>query len=209
MTVYTGSKAGFTLLEVILSIAIMLIMTTMMMNGFAATMTYSYHTSIYSNTAGSNYSTAIKAIADNSKLGKGAYASLGKGTTADANLKTMVASQAITGVGTIKLSVQEFRAAGGAGSASGYSVAGINTNLENWGDVDGSYANNRTSFYYLPAQMGDPYTNGTNNHGRFRVFYKNSGANQGYYWIDTKIVDDNGGVVPASAWTSATPCKFT
>ena len=41
------SKIGFTLLEVILSVAIMLILTTMMMNGFAATMSYSYHTSVF------------------------------------------------------------------------------------------------------------------------------------------------------------------
>ena len=53
---------GFTLLETLLSVAIMVIMSTMLLNGFAATMGYSYHTSVYTKSAASNYSASMTTL---------------------------------------------------------------------------------------------------------------------------------------------------
>ena len=208
-----NSKAGFTLLEVVLSIAIMLVMTTMMMNGFAATMTYSFHTSVYASTAASNYSKAIGVIAKNSQKGVNAYATMGKGTPGcvDTDLRYLQSTTALADVGTLKLNVQVFREDGGADMVSGasvgdFSVGRINANQESWGgasDADGSFADNRTSFYYLPAQMGDEYDAAVaNNHGKFRVFYKPTGSDKGYYWVDTTLLTP-GQPIPASAWVSS------
>lgn len=55
---------GFTLLETILSVAIMVIISTMLLNGFAATMGYSYHTSVYAQSAASNYSSSMNTLSD-------------------------------------------------------------------------------------------------------------------------------------------------
>jgi len=53
---------GFTLLETILSVAIMVIISTMLLNGFAATMGYSYHTSVYTKSAAANYSASMNTL---------------------------------------------------------------------------------------------------------------------------------------------------
>ena len=56
-------QKGFTLLETLLSVAIMVIISTMLLNGFAATMGYSYHTSVYTKSAASNYSSCMGTLA--------------------------------------------------------------------------------------------------------------------------------------------------
>ena len=57
-----NKSQGFTLLETLLSVAIMVIISTMLLNGFAATMGYSYHTSVYNKSAASNYSDSINTL---------------------------------------------------------------------------------------------------------------------------------------------------
>ena len=144
-----ASKVGFTLLEVVLSIAIMLILTTMMMNGFAATMSYSYHTSVFATTAASNYATAIGKVANNSSQGKAAYQTLGLG---------------YSGVGASDVATINFKPQG----------------KENYGEAaDGTYANNRTAFYYYPKYN----RNGTDETTRGHIEIWKFGTE--YWWYDT------------------------
>lgn len=55
----SNSKKGFTLLEVMLAVAILTITSAMIMNGFLATMKYSTNTSIYSRCGSYDYATTI------------------------------------------------------------------------------------------------------------------------------------------------------
>ncbi|SCW36190.1 prepilin-type N-terminal cleavage/methylation domain-containing protein [Ruminococcaceae bacterium YRB3002] len=190
------SKAGFTLLEVVLSVAIMLILTTMMMNGFAATVSYSYHTSVFATTAGTNYKTAISQVGKNSQQGKSAYTTMGKGYTgvSDDDCKTIKIPQALAGYKAQDLNVQLYRENGGAAAAQSY---GFKAEVESYGDTaDGTYANNRTSFYYYPKLI--TVNNDETTRGKVIVYYMPAGDDyggphtEGYYWVDTvhnKIIE--------------------
>jgi Tfp pilus assembly protein PilV len=46
---------GFTLVETLLATFILVVISTMLVNGFIATMGYSYQTSIYSKSGSNNY----------------------------------------------------------------------------------------------------------------------------------------------------------
>lgn len=190
-------KRGFTLLEVVLAIAIMLILTTMMMNGFAATMSYSYHTSIYSRTAASNYATAVSNLGVYSKLDKAAYEVMGAGYgsfgTNDMGSVRMYKKNPVSGALAQEedFNIQLFR------EYKGFTTdAGFSSQKENYttGDDDGSYSNNRTSFYYLPKYLRNGSDEKTR--GKVVVYYipKDStfahwGSSKkfaaGYYWYDT------------------------
>ena len=200
MKVHSGSKTGFTLLEVVLSIAIMLWLTTMMMNGFAATMAYSYHTSTYAKSAASNYASAVTKIADYSNMDIDVvYTGLGNlvNGTSDANEGTLYfasatgAQQAVSGVGSITLDCQRFKYNDGDSSVRNASNFGAyrSENVENH-DTDGSFSNNRASYYYLPSHMGGPASTDTS-HGMYRVYY--NPTNKCYYWYTEDEVTDNGG----------------
>lgn len=57
-----GNKKGFTLLEVMLSVAILVIVSSMLMVGFLTSMTYAYNTSLYAKIGSSNYSNAMNTL---------------------------------------------------------------------------------------------------------------------------------------------------
>ena len=59
----TTNKKGFTLLEVMLAVAIMAVSSTMIMVGFLTTMTYSRNSALYSKVGASNYEGCITALA--------------------------------------------------------------------------------------------------------------------------------------------------
>ena len=59
------NKKGFTLLEVLLAVAILLIASTMVMQGFMSTLSYSGNTAIYAKYGGKNGKTVNAKIADN------------------------------------------------------------------------------------------------------------------------------------------------
>jgi len=183
------SKAGFTLLEVVLAVAIMVILTTMMMNGFAATVSYSYHTSVFASTAATNYRNAITKIGANSISGKGAYVTMGKGAAgvSDDDCKTLHMPQAIAGTSAIDLPIQLYRENGGAAAANTY---GFKSEVENYGEsADGTYANNRTAFYYYPTMI--TYNNDETTRGLVHVYHMPAGTyngitcTEGFYWYDT------------------------
>jgi len=172
------AKVGFTLLEVILSVAIMLVLTTMMMNGFAATMSYSYHTSVFASTAGSNYADAITNVATNSASGRGAYTTMGPGygSITDNDCKKIHFSQAIAGTGQQDINVQMYRENGGASDANSHAYR---SEAEDYGEAaDGTYANNRTAFYYYPKYI----KNGSRENTRGKISIYQFGDE--FWWYD-------------------------
>lgn len=182
-----AAKKGFTLLEVILSVAIMLILTTMMMNGFAATMSYSYHTSVYASSAATNYSNALSKLAAKSSSAFDAYKDMGK-TGSEA--KKITIARTNSGFNNPSLyktmNVEVYRENGGAIAAQN---AGYRSQVENYGEkADGTYANNRSSFYYYPNYINESTTDA--DRGTLRV-YKYSGV----YWWCRKTVNPSTGAV--------------
>ena len=57
-----GAK-GFTLVETMLGVFILVTVSTMLINGFVTTMAYSYQTSIYSKSAANNYKACMNSVA--------------------------------------------------------------------------------------------------------------------------------------------------
>ena len=175
------SRYGFTLLEVVLAIAIMLILTTMMMNGFAATMSYSYHTSIYAQTAASNYKSAMNEIATKSTAGNAVYKTIDKaGATGDKVTLTMTPVTTSTAFpSTRTMTVRRYMYLKGTESIAQY---GYRSQVENYtggaANDDGTYANNRITYFYVPKVN----VNGSEaTRGNIRV----TRAGTKYYWFDT------------------------
>jgi len=58
------SRKGFTLVETLLATFILVVISTMLINGFIATMGYSYQTSVYSKSGANNYSACMDKLAE-------------------------------------------------------------------------------------------------------------------------------------------------
>lgn len=56
------NKKGFTLVETLLATFILVVISTMLVNGFIATMGYSYQTSVYSKSGANNYAACMKKV---------------------------------------------------------------------------------------------------------------------------------------------------
>ncbi|MBR5358848.1 MAG: type II secretion system protein [Clostridiales bacterium] len=163
-------KTGFTLLETILSVAIMVIISSMLLNGFVATMGYSYHTSVYTKAAAANYSGCMNTLSQlHSKSTQ--YGPTGMAV----NNYAIVGQIAYKGSGsynssssakpiTISFDVSSATTTNGAGTAllndlnavefdytAVPSVVEINGVIEN-----SSVAANRKTFFYIPTQNYDP-----------------------------------------------------
>lgn len=59
-----SNKKGFTLVETLLATFILVVISTMLVNGFIATMGYSYQTSVYSKSGANNYAACMNKIAE-------------------------------------------------------------------------------------------------------------------------------------------------
>ena len=58
-----SNKKGFTLVETLLATFILVVVSTMLVNGFIATMGYSYQTSVYSKSGANNYTACMAKVA--------------------------------------------------------------------------------------------------------------------------------------------------
>lgn len=58
------NRKGFTLVETLLATFILVVISTMLVNGFIATMGYSYQTSVYSKSGSNNYSACMVTVAN-------------------------------------------------------------------------------------------------------------------------------------------------
>ncbi|MCR5804855.1 MAG: type II secretion system GspH family protein [Clostridia bacterium] len=104
-----SSKKGFTLLEVMLAIAIMVVASTMIMEGFLSTLAYSANTALYARQGGYNQKQMYQAVAE--KIGKNGDA--GAKSLTDPNSKTFSSTTGemeMTGsLGTVKYRVNTWK----------------------------------------------------------------------------------------------------
>lgn len=89
------NRKGFTLVETLLATFILVVVSTMLINGFIATMGYSYQTSVYSKSGANNYTACMTTLAtwsDTPNMGAGGREEQGKtycgGNSANATVLT-------------------------------------------------------------------------------------------------------------------------
>ena len=141
------SKKGFTLLEVMLAVAIMAIASTMIMNGFVATMGQSTNTSIYSRVGNSNYTKTINKLATYSNLSvsnRQSDASANSIRSSGGTTTTM--DCAASPANLPDMTVYKWRETEGASSYGAYNAAAT----YGYGESQ-TYADNRTTFFYAPS----------------------------------------------------------
>lgn len=164
-------RSGFTLLETLLSVAIMVIISTMLLNGFAATMGYSYHTSVYTKAAAVNYGKCMNTLSElhsnnepyaptggamlaNNYAVVGEIAYNGSGTYNDSTSTSNVTIAFAKGPATTSVAgtanLNDLNAVEFAYTAipSGVELSGVIGN--------GSVAANRKTFFYIPTKNYDP-----------------------------------------------------
>lgn len=166
-------KTGFTLLETLLSVAIMVIISSMLLNGFAATMGYSYHTSVYTKAAAANYSGCMNTLSD-LHSNSNPYGST-PGVKV-ANNYALVGEIAVNGTGSYDSgasSTQKIKISfdvSGASTTNGIGTSALNdinavefayTAIPSIVEINGvieneSVAANRKTFFYIPTQNYDP-----------------------------------------------------
>ncbi len=207
------SKKGFTLLEVMLAVVILTMASTMIMQGFLATMGFSTNTSIYSRAGASNYATVLGKLSEFSNDEDDFYTRyVGYNTSTDSSSDyvTKRASGAnglnfnFTGknLETGLIDVQIWKAADGPEDIDGYNVAsgygyGENTTV----------ADNRQSFFYTPSN--EHFYCETCKHWGYIGFFKHGGEKDAKWYCvypyepssQVKVIPYKEGVNP-----SGKPC---
>jgi len=179
--VKTNSKRGFTLVEVMLAVAILSIASVMIMEGFLATMSYATNNTVYTRAGASNYAQTVKLVAEASsaKVWNRYCDPYGLNpSTIDIEHRNRLSGEPYfnrrysalhfegSSVGDIQVIVWEADNDGdletdypayNVGSRYGY---GDDTTDESGNAVE-PVNHHRQSFYYLPAevQRGDAYVN--------------------------------------------------
>jgi type II secretory pathway pseudopilin PulG len=183
------SKKGFTLLETLLATCILVIVSSMLMEGFITTMGYSYNTSVYSRSAEYNSKLCIDKLAEWSMYADG---NDGAGGTTDAPYK-IVGKYAIgdpygtahsdatltftESLGTIRIAVYEQNKAHDDYSGSDSDIAKKQPNMVQSANNLSSFtkenpnsvADNRTVFFYYPTVNGG---NGDSYQGKTNIYIK-------------------------------------
>ena len=188
----SGAK-GFTLVETLLGVFILVVVSTMLVNGFITTMAYSYQTSIYSKSAANNYKACINSVArwsHMSNLGdNGREASAIDNGYYGTNLqKTVSFSGGLAGAGN---KIQSLYVAEIARTDLTITVP----DTVSYGSTDftpnnESYADNHKALVYFPEYC----TNGGTTKGKIVVKY--DATEEKYYWVvDNGDAELNGAVV--------------
>ncbi|MBP5774647.1 MAG: type II secretion system protein [Clostridiales bacterium] len=186
------SKKGFTLLETLLATAILVIVGSMLMEGFITAMGFSYNSSVYSRSAAYNSQLCITQLSKWSMYGDGissydpsagdyvkldaAYANVGEyawnQTNHYVNPKYISFEGSVSGgnMGKIRVAVyEETSVKTGAADLSTFTDESINSGTN-------AYADNRTILFYYPKQNGNF---GDSYFGNTHVYVKADGS---YVW---------------------------
>lgn len=158
-----NNKKGFTLVEVMLSVAIMAIASLMIMQGFLSTMNLAHNSSVYSRVGGTNYQAAVQKMSTYSGMSA-------RDTTDTANNRyRQLASDSDVTIGgagvrltfaanVTDVSNPSYRIAGWRftmSSSDGANVLGNASESYNSTDSSQSYSANRTSFFYAARYVCD------------------------------------------------------
>lgn len=142
------SKKGFSLLEVMLAVAILAIASTMIMNGFIATMSQSTNTSIYSRVGNSNQEKTISKLSTQSNLSvEGRYSEASGNNIRSSGGTASTLDWAAGPANVPDMTVYQWRETTGASSYGAQSAGAQYGYGESM-----SYSDNRTTFFYAPSE---------------------------------------------------------
>lgn len=189
-----SSKKGFTLLEVMLGVAILAIASTMIMNGFIATMGYSHNTSIYSRVGNTNYEKTLNRLATYSNLSvANRYSDASANAIRSSGGTTTTLDYGVSPANLPDMTVYQWRETTGASSYGAYNAAASYGYGESM-----TYADNRTTFFYAPSS--DLFYCTACHHYGYIGLYKHAGS-KAYYcryqfddgtYCNNKVRDYNG-----------------
>lgn len=151
--VKTNNRKGFTLVETILAVFILVVISSMLVSGFITTMGYSYQTAIYNKSAAMNYSLCMEKTAQwNRKsiyLSGGRESSIAAGT--GLTTKTLTFSNAgnsiYTTISPITVGVVKYSSLNNVVPGS---LPYMDPRYAPSDSSSHSYVDNRTSFLYYP-----------------------------------------------------------
>ncbi|MCR4702540.1 MAG: prepilin-type N-terminal cleavage/methylation domain-containing protein [Saccharofermentans sp.] len=172
---FSGRK-GFTLVETLLATVILVIVSTMLVNGFVSTMGYSYQTSVYIKSGGNNYAACMDKVADWQTLentGTTGREALGKAYYAGGSGKTELTFD----TGSWPASLEPLYVHVEKHDDMSLTVPDTVKGYE-FSPKKNQLADNRTSFIYYPEFWEDS-TGG--NLGKIIVMYVES--ENKYYWV--------------------------
>lgn len=174
-----SNRKGFTLVETLLATFILVVTSTMLVNGFVATMGYSYQTSVYSKSGAHNYSQCMAKVGSWNQL-----------ENTGASGREVVAQSDVVDAGTGKTC--EFKNTSGLPT-----ITSLNVGIEKNGDLAGTvpttlagedyaptddhFVDNRTAIYYYPKYCQDPTDDSTL--GQVLVLVDYDTTPYTYYWV--------------------------
>ena len=149
----TRFRKGFTLVETILSVFILVVISTMLINGFITTMGYSYQTAVYSKSASMNYSICMSETGKWNRRsnfredGREAYVNNNIGNLVHDKLR-FEHTGFYSACNNLELCVVIDKKDSLDGIVPG-SLPAMDTRFK---PDDSSYVDNRTTFYYYPEE---------------------------------------------------------
>jgi type II secretory pathway pseudopilin PulG len=170
------NRKGFTLVETLLAAFILVVVSTMLINGFVATMGYSYQTSVYSKSGANNYAACMQEVAEwNHTENKGAAGreAQGKGYYAGGAGKVELTFETGMWPATLEPVYVHIVKYDDLGLTVPNGVKGYE-----FAPKDDQLADNRTAFVYYPEYWED--TDGSHL-GEIIVMYVES--ENKYYWV--------------------------
>lgn len=183
------SKKGFTLVEVMLAVAILAMASLMIMRGFLATMNQANNSTIFSRAGSNNYALAITKMATMS----------GETNPINRNMAILnnnsISKGKVTLTASVPFTTKEFNI-GSWKYVSDLSAEYPNFNAANWyNDSNDSYATHRTAFFYYNHPGKECPSCGAI--GYACLMYQN-GVKSDVHWVCNRILepDDEGNLPP-------------
>ena len=189
----SNKRKGFTLVETMLSVFILVVMSTMLVSGFITTMGYSYQTAIYNKSAAMNYSMCMNETGawnrrSNYLAGGREDYIANSGSTLTKKTVTFVTGPDYTSCESLYVVVDRNTNLDGVvpGSLPYMDSRYAPTN----DNVTPSYVDNRTTFYYYPEYVS---AGGTSHAGEVIVMIDDSNKNDiKYNWVVVPAADNPG-----------------
>ena len=172
------SRKGFTLVETLLATFILIVISTMLINGFITSMAYSYQTSVYSKSAGNNYKACMNQVATWSH-----YENLGADGREAAGFAYNIAGNnhllEFKKTDATTNSFEDLFVAVERHTNLGYTVPmTLSYNSNQFAPKHNDFVDNRTAFFYYPEWCSDKKGE---NVGEIIVMYVQT--ENKYYWV--------------------------
>lgn len=198
------NRKGFTLVETLLAVFILVVVSTMLINGFITTMGYSYQTSIYNKSAGKNYELCMEKVStwsmssNNLAGGREEYAETNYAPDGKHKDLTFTKGAYSGNFETLYVGVEKHSTLSPAVPST------LPFQSEAFAPKDDHYVDNRTAIVYFPE-----YCSQSGAHlGEIVVMLDDNNtpdntADDHYYWVAAYVkTDDNGEHNPYDATTN-------